>query len=411
MNKYIGLLFTASLFTFAAQAQSSLQTGTWNAALQRTDGNKIIFNLAVEQVKGKTAIYVVNEPEKVLINDVRQVKDSLFINMPLYESSFKLKVVSKDSLSGTWIKKGSVKENIMPFTASARKPYRFEAVKGDAAAQVKGKWTVAFQKENGESSPAIGEFSQTGNKVSGSILTNSGDYRYLSGIVTGDQLWISTFDGVFAMVFHATVTKDSLVNGLLYSGNNPVQKWTAKRDEQAQLTANTTTRVKDGEDGTLNFSFKDISGKQVSIQDKRFKDKVVIIQILGSWCPNCIDETEFLTDYYNKNKDRGVEVIGLAYEYTTDPVRTKYSLGKLIKRFDVKYPILITPVALSDPERTEKTLPQLTPITVFPTTIILDKSGKVSSITSDFYGPGTGEYYTKYKTDFEAKINKLLEAK
>ncbi|MBG6234499.1 thiol-disulfide isomerase/thioredoxin [Pedobacter sp. CAN_A7] len=410
MYKNIGLFLAAALFTLTANAQSSLQTGSWNANLHREDGKKIVFNLAIEKENGKTRLYVVNEPEKMLVDDVRQVKDSLFINMPLFESSFKLKIISKDSLAGTWIKKGSLKTNEMPFTASSRVPYRFAPVKGDAQTQVEGKWKVDFQRE-GKTSPAIGNFKQTGNKVSGSILTPSGDYRFLSGIVTGDQLWISTFDGVYAMVFNATVSKDSLTNGKLYSGNSAVQSWSAKKDENATLQANTSLRLKDGEDGTLNFSFKDLNGNQVSILDEKYKNKVVIIQILGSWCPNCIDETAYLTEYYDKNKDRGVEVIGLAYEYTTDPERTNYSLGKLVKRFKVKYPILVAPVALSDPKKTEKTLPQLTEISVFPSTIILDKSGKVSSITSDFYGPGTGEYYTKYTNEFEQKINKLLEAK
>ena len=410
MYKNIGLFVATALFSLTANAQSSLKTGSWNANLHREDGKKIVFNLAIEKEKGKTKLYVVNEPEKMLVDDVRQVKDSLFINMPLFESSFKLKIISKDSLSGTWVKKGSVKTNEMPFTASSRVPYRFSAAKGDAETQVQGKWKVDFQRE-GTTSPAIGNFKQEGNKVSGSILTPSGDYRFLSGIVTGDQLWISTFDGVYAMVFNATVTKDSLTNGKLYSGNAPVQNWSAKKDDNATLQANTNLRLKDGEDGTLNFSFKDLDGKQVSILDEKYKNKVVIIQILGSWCPNCIDETAYLTEFYDKNKDRGVEVIGLAYEYTTDAERTNYSLGKLVKRFNVKYPILVAPVALSDPKKTEKTLPQLTEISVFPSTIILDKSGKVSSITSDFYGPGTGEYYTKYTNEFEQKITKLLEEK
>jgi thiol-disulfide isomerase/thioredoxin len=411
MLKKIGLLSIAGLFSLAVNAQTTLQPGTWNAALHRTDGNKIVFNLAVEQVKGKNVLYVVNEPEKLLVDDVRQVGDSLFVNMPLFESSFKLKIVSKDSLSGTWTKRGSQKDVVMPFTASSKIPYRFAAAKGDATQQVQGKWKVDFLKAGDESSAAIGEFKQQGNKVSGSILTPSGDYRYLSGIVTGDQLYLSTFDGVHAMVFTAQVSKDSLSNGVIYSSNAPTSNWVAQKNETASLAFNTDLRLKDGEDGTLNFSFKDLNGKQVSIQDKKFKNKVVIIQLMGSWCPNCMDETEFLSEFYNKNKARGVEVIGLAYEYTTDPVRSKNSLSKFQKRFNVKYPLLIAPVALSDPQKTEKTLPQLTNISVFPSTIILDKNGKVSSITSDFFGPGTGEYYTKYKADFEKKINNLLEAK
>ena len=411
MYKKLGLLSIFGLLSIGVHAQSSLKPGTWNASLHRSDGNKIIFNIAVEKLNGKIVLYVVNEPERMLVDDVKQVKDSLFVNMPLFESSFKLKIIAKDSLSGTWTKKGSKQDIVMPFTASARVPYRFAAVNGDATAQVQGKWAVNFLKKDGKSSGAIGDFSQDGNKVSGSILTPTGDYRYLSGIVTGDELFISTFDGVHAMVFTAKVNKDSLTNGVVYSSNAPTQTWAAKKNEDVKLTYSNELRLKDGEDGTLNFSFKDINGKQVSIQDERYKNKVVIIQIMGSWCPNCMDETAFLSEFYDKNKDRGVEVIGLAYEYTTDPVRSKYSLSKFQKRFNVKYPLLIAPVALSDPQKTAKTLPQLTEISVFPSTIILDKNGKVSSITSDFSGPGTGEYYTKYKTHFEAKINKLLEAK
>jgi len=410
MLKKIGLLSIFGILTFSANAQS-LQKGNWNAVLHREDGNKVIFNLAVAQLKGKTVLYVVNEPEKMLVDDVRQVKDSLFVNMPLFESSFKLKIVSKDSLSGTWTKKGSKQDLVMPFTASARIPYRFASVNGDATQQVQGKWAVSLLKKEGPATAAIGEFLQQGNKVSGSILTPSGDYRYLSGIVTGDQLFLSTFDGVHAMVFTAKVDGDSLSNGQIFSSNAAVSNWTAKKDETAKLAYNNELRLKDGEDGTLNFSFKDLKGKKVSINDAKYKNKVVIIQLLGSWCPNCMDETEFLSEYYDKNKNRGVEVIGIAYEYSTDLKRSKNSLGKFQKRFNVKYPLLIAPVALSDPERTEKTLPQLTQISVFPSTIVMDRSGKVSSITSDFSGPGTGEHHTRYKAEFEKKIDKLLENK
>ncbi len=411
MFKKIKLLSLFGLIALSASAQSTLQTGSWNASLHRADGKKIIFNLSVEKENGKTKLYVVNPPEKLLIDDVRQVKDSLFINMPLFESSFKLKIEDKDSLSGRWIRRGAEKESYMPFTASAKTPYRFPANKGDAKEIVAGKWKIDIFKNNGGITKAIGEFKQTGNTVSGSILTPSGDYRYLSGIVTGNQLYLSTFDGVYAMTFNATITTDSLTNGVLYSGMAPAQRWEGKKDAQATLTANTSFKLKDGESGKLNFSFKDINGKQVSVNDERFKNKVVIIQILGSWCPNCIDETAFLSDYYKKNKARGVEIIGLAYEYSTDPVRTKYSLGKLIKRFDVEYPVLVAPVTVGDAQKTAKTLPQFTEIAIFPTTIVLGKDGKVSHVSSDFYGPGTGEYHLKYKADFENKINKLLEAK
>jgi len=58
--------------------------------------------------------------------------------------------------------------------------------------------------------------------------------------------------------------------------------------------------------------------------------------------------------------------------------------------------------------RTEKTLPQLTPIMVFPTSIFIDKKGKVRKLDTSFNGPGTGEHYDEYKREFEAMVDALL---
>ncbi|MET1053671.1 MAG: TlpA disulfide reductase family protein [Pedobacter sp.] len=406
MLKTFSLFSVLALLSCGAIADPVLKNGTWRASLLREDGNHIIFNLDVQQQKGKTTLYVVNGLEKMLVKDVTTVKDSMFIDMPVFESSFKLKIISKDSISGTWIKRGSLKDLQMPFTATAKQQYRFAAVNGNATQNVDGKWKIDFQ--NGHE-PAIGNFSQKGNVVTGSILTTSGDYRFLSGTVTGDLLQLSTFDGVHAMLFTAKVKDKELTDAKMFSSKAPVQEWSALKDPGVLLPSETLTKLKDGEDGTLDFSFVDLDGKQVSIKDDRFKGKVVVIQLMGSWCPNCMDETAFMSAYYDKNKQRGVEMIGLAYEYTTDMARSKASLSKFKKRFDVHYPLLITPVTVSDPQRTEKTLPQLSSIKVFPTTLILDRSGKVAEITTDFFGPGTGEYYTKFKEEFERKMNKLLK--
>lgn len=409
MLKTFSILGVLATLTFGAVADPVLQNGTWRASLIREDGNHIIFNLDVAQQKGKTTLYVVNGQERMLVKDVKAVNDSLFIEMPVFESSFKVKIISKDSISGTWYKRGSVKDLEMPFSATAKQNYRFAPVNGNAAENVDGKWKIDFQ--NGHE-PAIGNFSQKGNVVTGSILTTSGDYRFLAGSVTGDLLQLSTFDGVHAMFFSARVKGgNTLTEAKMYSGKAPVQEWSALKDPNVLLPEEKLTKLKDGEDGTLNFSFVDLEGKQVSIKDKRFQGKVVVIQLMGSWCPNCMDETEFMSAYYDKNKQRGVEMVGLAYEYTTDINRSKASLSKFKKRFNVKYPLLITPVTVSDPQRTEKTLPQLTNIKVFPTTLILDRSGKISEITTDFFGPGTGDYYIKFKEEFERKMDKLLENK
>ena len=123
----------------------------------------------------------------------------------------------------------------------------------------------------------------------------------------------------------------------------------------------------------------------------------MIVQISGSWCPNCMDETAYLSEWYRQNKDRGAEIIMLCYERTPDFEKSKKAVQSFIKRFNVTYPVLITGVTPSDPKKAEKTLPQLTALKGFPTTIFLDKSGKVKKVHTGFNGPGTGEHYETFK--------------
>jgi peroxiredoxin len=166
--------------------------------------------------------------------------------------------------------------------------------------------------------------------------------------------------------------------------------------------------VRPGEE-SLDFSFKDLEGKPLAINSDRFKNKVVVIQLMGSWCPNCMDETAFLSDYYNKNKQRGIEIIALAYEYSTDWERSVASLKKFQQRYNVQYPILNTEVTVNDSLRTQKTLPQLTDIKFFPSSIILDKKGKIRKLDTGFNGPATGIHHTIYKKEFEETIDQLLQ--
>lgn len=405
-KSWLVALLTAT--TYITNAQIPLTAGKWHASLARDDHESIVFDLDVSSQNGKPVFYVVNGDEHMLVNDVHMLKDSLFIEMPVFESSFKLKIVSKDSIAGSWIKRGALRDLTMPFTATSKQQYRFLPINGNAKVKAGGKWKIDFTHGD-KHDPAIGNFVQKGNAVTGSILTPSGDYRYLSGTVTGNLLQLSTFDGNHAMLFRGNIQGDSIVQAKVFSSNAPAGEWSGRRDAGVTLPDEKITALKDGQNGKLDFTFSDIDGNQVSINDERFKNKVVIIQLMGSWCPNCMDETAFMSAYYKKNKDRGVEMIGLAYEYTTDLERSKASVRKFQKRFDVQYPLLIAGATVTDPQRTEKTLPQLDAIKVFPTTLILDKTGKVSEITTDFFGPGTGEYYTAYKARFEKTIDALLK--
>ncbi len=389
-------------------AQSMVKQGGWRGQLFREDGNKIPFHFDIKTENRKTVLYVINAGEKIRVDKIRETKDSVFIEMPVFESAFKIKKLSAEKWEGVWTKGGSVKTQVMPFIAEAQQNIN-PTVLQPAIADITGRWAVTFVKNKELYKPAIGEWQQKGSTLIGTILTPTGDYRYLTGVVNGDSLQLSTFDGAHAFLFTAKVNNDrQITGGMFYSGAVSAEPWVAEKNEKAVLPDLAAMYLKEGEE-RLNFKFPDLNKKPVSITDARFKNKVVIVQIMGSWCPNCMDETAFLSDYYNCNKQKGIEVIGLAYEYSTDFERSKKSIEKFKKRFNVQYTMLNTGVAVSDSLRTEKTLPQLTPIQSFPSMIFLDKTGKVAKIHTGFEGPGTGLHYEEFKKEFEATIVRLLK--
>ncbi|NLR62203.1 TlpA family protein disulfide reductase [Chitinophaga polysaccharea] len=391
-----------------------LSNGVWQAKLHRKDGADIVFNFDVRDSIGKPVLFVLNATDKLLVDDVKQQGDSVFIKMPFFDSEFKARLSSDSALEGVWIRHLADKDVSIPFTAAAGNADRFPVNK-PAAANVTGRWATQFvsSKEKDKApSTAIGEFKQVGNLVQGTFLTTTGDYRFLEGVVDGDSLRLSTFDGSHAYLFTAQVGKDSISNGRFYAGiGDGLEYWSAVKNDTARLPdEKTIATMKPGHE-QLDFSFPDLNGNKVSLKDDRFKDKVVIITLMGSWCPNCMDETGFLSKWYEKNKDRGVEVLGLAYERTPDFEKSKKSLEGFLKRFDVKYPVLVTGVTPADPEKGEKTLPQLTGIKGFPTTIFINKKGKVQEVHTGFSGPGTGEHYEQFQADFNRLTTDMLNAK
>lgn len=407
MKQFLFSVILFFLFSAIATAQTKLRTGWYRASVLREDGAEILFNAELQLKNGKQILYIRNATERLLVDDVKLKDDSVYIEMPFFESYFRLQIQPDGSLIGKWLKAGSAKLLEFPVTFVYGQKERF-AINETTTQNAAGRWQVVFTRPNGTERPAIAQFQQKGSAVTGTFLTPSGDYRFLEGVVNGNDLQLSCFDGSHAYYFTATINGNNISNGKFFSSASPVELWRAERNNNAALPDTTpVTQLKPGE-SKLNFSFKDVNGKLVSINDARFKNKVVVIQIMGSWCPNCMDESKFLSSFYKEYKSKGVEVLALAYEYSTDFNRSKASVQKFINRFGIQYPVLIPAVTVSDEQRTEKTLPQLTPIRSFPTTIFLTKSGNVSVIHQGFFGPGTGSFYEDFKVEFYRTIRSLL---
>jgi hypothetical protein len=282
-----------------------LKNGIWRAVITRPDSQKIIFNFETKDSAGKKILYFINGTERLLTDSIGIRNDSVFIQMPFFESDFAARIEQNGNLSGEWIKKFGEMVQRLPFSAEYNNPKRF---KSDALPRynISGTWTVYFKRKDGRKQEAIGKFNQNGNYLTGTFLTITGDYRYLEGIVNDDSLMLSGFDGSHAFMFTAAINdNDSIKDGKWYIHATGLQDWTARRNENAILPDEySVTKLKEGAE-KLNFTFKSVEGKMVSITDAAYKNKIIIVQLLGSWCSNCMDETRFLSNFYRKNKQKG----------------------------------------------------------------------------------------------------------
>ncbi|MCC8424658.1 TlpA disulfide reductase family protein [Mucilaginibacter sp. UR6-11] len=389
----------------ASYAQSLLKTGVWRGVTQTASGVEIPFNFEASTVAKHSQLAIINGNERIKVTDVKYQGDSVFIKMPLFDSEFRLKHAG-GKLTGKWIKNLGDKYVAMNFNATPNTPWRFKAP-NKPAFNVTGRWAVPFVSD-GKTDMTVGEFKQVGSKLTGTFLSTTGDYRYLEGVVSGNKLYLSCFDGGHDYLFTAKINGNRITGGKFYAGLTSIDTWTGVKDPNAKLPdAFSLTALKPGYK-KLAFTFKDINGKNVSLTDARYKNKVVIVQILGSWCPNCMDETAYLVNFYKKFHPKGVEVVGLAYERTRDFAKSQRTVRQLKNRFNIPYPILLTGYTPAAGEPA-KSLPMMAKVLGFPTTIMIDKKGNVRKIHTGFSGPGTGEHYTDFITEFERLTIHMLE--
>ncbi len=390
---------------------SQLKKGTWRGVLTLSEKkNEIIlpFNFEVAYLKNKPLITIRNAEEKINVTDITYSKDSVIIKMPLFDSEFKT-VLKNDTLRGVWVNYNKKEKNIIPFEAYYNDKRRFVTTK-NASLDFSGKYEVTFDAGKESEYKAVGLFKQAGNKLTGTFLTETGDYRYLEGSVQNGSMALSCFDGSHAFLFFANSSKlsgkaDSL-SGEAFYGISGTEQWTAIRNEKFELKDPESITYLKSPNEKVYFSFQNLNGETVSLTDEKFKNKVVVIQLMGTWCPNCMDETAYFAQVYKQYKNKGLEVVALAYERTSDFEKAKNNLMRSKKRFGADYEFLIT--GLNGAAKASESMPFLNKVSAFPTTIILDRKHNVKSIYTGFSGPATGKAYEQYKAKTEALLIQLL---
>ena len=380
--------------------------GEYRAVLTLPAG-ELPFGLELRREGGATVGYLRNAAERIRLTEVTVSGSHVEIRMPGYLNRIVVEA-SAGMLRGELerTRPGAAIQHI-PLLATAGQRYRFFAAADPHPATVAGRWAVEFHDpDDGSVERGVGEFRQRGDHVTGTFLAETGDHRYLEGQVRGRDLYLSTFDGAHVFLYHAQLTAAGTLHGDFWSGLTGHEDWTAVRDSRAALPdAYALTRMKDP---ALPFvvRFPDQDGVEVGTDDARFRGKVLIVTLAGSWCPNCHDEAAFLEPFYREYRARGVEVISLMFEYFGDFPQAAAATRRFREHYGIDYTTLIA--GISDKQDAAARLPLLQRVVAYPTTLFIDRSGHVQQIHTGFSGPGTGTHYADLVREFRAETDRLL---
>ena len=397
---------TAALALLAATAGPAPQDAERFRAWLDTPGGDLPFFI---ELTG-TEAFLVNGPERIPVPYPERTAERFRLEMPYFDSVLEAAPSEDDPqrLDGTWRKvRGADNTAEVPFHMDARLPWRFEPVNGLSrpAEAVAGRWQVDF--ESGDV-PAVGLFEAgEGLDVTGTFLTNTGDYRYLAGEFRQEELLLSCFDGAHAFLFRADLTEAGSLSGKFWSGDWWEESWTAERNAEAALP-NAFEEVEAlYEAPVASLSFPDSKGVLRHVMDTTPNGEVLLVQIFGSWCPNCHDETAYLRELDERYRDRGLRIVGLAFELTGDVKRDGAQLDKFRERHGIEYPLLLAGKA--NKAATALALGLTDKVLSYPTTLFVDRLGAIRGIHSGFSGPAAATEHAQLRSEFEAQIEALLE--
>lgn len=257
-----------------------------------------------------------------------------------------------------------------------------------------GTWDVWFgDSDTSAFADAQLDLNRVSGRMTGTIRTPTGDYRFFSGVYRSGLLHMQTYDGAHLYCFQARYHQGAWVEGEFYSGNHYHTQWSARvgsvwpNDDAVE-----EIQVQDSD---LLITTRDRNGSSVEVSFVPRPGEVVVVDILGTWCPNCMDEVRLLREVQENNPN--IRVISMAYERDTVPEDVYRRLDFYTSQLEINWEVYWGGAASKT--IAANTFPFLDRVVSFPTTLFIHPNGRVA-IHSGFNGPATGAAYEVEKSRF-----------
>lgn len=371
------------------------------------------FNFEVKYLDDERFyIEIINGTERIRCDSIQygrdrsQARDTFNIFFPEY-ASYIHAAVRGNAMQGEWVVTTKDKYRI-PFYAHAGRTYRFTSLNEKPVADLSGEWAVQFGIDTEKPEKAIGEFRHSGNHLEGTFRTETGDYRFLEGTVQGRKFWLSCFDGSHAYRFAGNIQPDGSLQGEFRSGTHYRTLWSGRRDPNFRLADPDSLSVLKPGAPPIKFSKTTPEGKTLTFPSPAFDGKIKIFTVMGTWCPNCRDEQQFLVEFLEKNPALAdkITVVGFAFERHKDSTAANAHLQMYKRKMGIPFDLVYAGKA--DKQEAEKLFPALSRVMAFPTMLVLDKQNRVRRVHTGFDGPATSRF-EDFKKDFEALMKQLAE--
>jgi thiol-disulfide isomerase/thioredoxin len=346
---------------------------------------------------------IVNGAERIPI-EIKWGKDSTFTSsLPLFNTYFEGKK-EKGIVTGEWVDPTRTGDYRIPFQIVKTKIREFDT---KVHVPVHLKYKIVFEDDT---VPAILNMDVVKEEYVffGTVLTETGDYRYLQGEpLDSNRFYLSAFDGTHLFSLDGR-RLDNRIEGIFMSGKHYLAKFTGELDANFNLRkADELTWMKNPKE-ILSLKLNANAKTERSFGEKDWKGKVTLVQIMGTWCPNCTDESRFVKSMYEKYAAQGLQVVPVSFERGSDKQVSFTRINSQAKQMALPYPVYLGSGAESPQKSAAIVFAQLNHVMSFPTLILIGKDGKVKKVWTGFYGPGTGVHYTEHTKGIENVLLKEL---
>jgi thiol-disulfide isomerase/thioredoxin len=389
----------AVLLALASLSFAQSLAGLWDATVKVKDLD-VPFRFEIAGSGSKISASFFNGDARFTSSSVNYGDGKLLIQWD-YTASRLEATVHNGVIEGKYYRNGRDSKTVYPFQAKRFTP---SPLATEDVPSIAGLWVIPTESDKGESAWQF-IVRQSGPEVTAAILRIDGDTGALQGTYKDGKFTLSHFSGARPALFEVKLLRDGTLDILQNGKTNLTATRTAEAKAKGLPEPSDPSKFTTVKDPTkpFTFAFNDLNGKPVTHADARFQGKVVLVNIMGSWCPNCHDETPFLVALYKKYHSQGLELVALSFEEADqlqDPVRLK----AFVKKYGIEYTVLLG----GDWEQANEKLSQMANFKSWPTTFFIGRDGLVRGAHAGFPSSGSGQLFAKAKEDFEANVEKLL---